>query len=118
MMGGIAKILFFSVFIAQPLVDEGVLEPSVQNEVERALSLAPSDAPPVTGSATNDFFGTNGLSNTQIAIKLVSCQKRGGRWFIGTNDVTSVAVEVLRFVKNPEDQSIDVHTLVPESKHP
>ena len=77
---------------AQPLVNEDVLEPSVRNEVRHALSLAPTNAPAAFAPAS----WTNGQNRTQIAIRLVSAQKADGRWFAGTNDVTSAAVEILR----------------------
>ena len=128
----------------QPIVSEDVLEPSVRNEVDHALSLAaaamstnspaaaapspaaiaPSPAAiapinaltaavstpsPITVAATNafafvaaptnappgDIFGTNGLSATEIAIKLVSSQRVDGRWLSGTNDVTAAAIQIL-----------------------
>ena len=116
-----------------PLVDEDVLEPSIQNEADHALSLAraaapapaaapdtspaspapaeplgpqspagrpPRDAsqepsPVATSPAPPLPFDTNGLSRTEIAIRLVSAQKADGRWYSGTNDVTSAAVEIL-----------------------
>ena len=77
---------------AQPLVNEDVLEPSVRNEVRHALSLAPTNAP----AATVLPAWTNGQDRTQIAIRLVSAQRADGRWLVGTNDVTSAAVEILR----------------------
>lgn len=101
----------------QPLVSENVLEPSVRNEVDHALSRAPcservnvvvttnSTAFAVTATnkfgkilyhPTGDVFGTNGLSATDIAIKLVSSQKSDGSWTLGTNDVTSLAVDILK----------------------
>ena len=123
----------------QPIVSEDVLEPSVRNEVDHALSLAaaamstnsppaaaisPSPAaiaatnsPPAvvstpspiaqpttnafafvaspTNAAPGDIFGTNGLSATEIAIKLVSSQRADGRWLSGTNDVTAAAIQIL-----------------------
>ena len=136
----------------QPIVSEDVLEPSVRNEVDHALSLAaaamstnspataasapshitaaptnaiaaatispspavqPTHSPaapsPITAAPTNtfdfvaaptnappsDIFGTNGLSATAIAIKLVSSQRADGRWFSGTNDVTDAAIQIL-----------------------
>ena len=100
----------------QPLVSENVLEPSVRNEVDHALSRAPrsgrvyvvdtTDSTVSVATTTNkaekilyhptgDVFGTNGLSATDIAIKLVSSQKSDGSWKCGTNDVTSLAVEIL-----------------------
>ena len=138
----------------QPLVSEDVLEPSVRNEVDHALSLAaaamstnsptaavstpspfaaaPTNSPPAaftpspaaiaatnspaaaapspaaaaatnafafvaspTNAAPGDIFGTNGLSATEIAIKLVSSQRADGRWLSGTNDVTAAAIQIL-----------------------
>ena len=99
------KYLILAVSLTvQPLADEDVLEPSIQNEVDHALSIAPAvtNLPPCAVSnllktaANGDFFATNGLSRTAIAIRLVSAQKRDGRWFIGTNDVTFAALEILR----------------------
>ena len=78
----------------QPLVSENVLEPSVRNEVCHALSLAPTNAP----AATLLPVPTNGLNRTQLAIRLVSAQKADGRWIVGTNDVTSAAVSLLKEV--------------------
>ena len=88
-----APALFLAVSItAQPLVNEDVLEPSVRNEVRHALSLAPTNAP----AALSLPVPTNGLDRTQIAIRLVSAQRADGRWLVGTNDVTSAAVEILK----------------------
>jgi len=97
----------------QPIVSEDVLEPSVRNEVDHALSLATAamstNAIAAAASTTNtfafaaaptnavpvDIFGTNGLSATEIAIRLVSSQRADGRWTSGTNDVTDAAVRIL-----------------------
>ena len=79
---------------AQPLVNEDILEPSVRNEVRHALSLAPTNAP----ASTVLPVSTNGLNRTQVAIRLVSAQRADGRWLVGTNDVTSAAVELLKEV--------------------
>ena len=86
-----ALVLAVSV-TAQPLVNEDVLEPSVRNEVRHALSLAPTNAP----AATVPPAWTNGQNRTQVAIRLVSAQRADGRWLVGTNDVTSAAVELLK----------------------
>ena len=86
-----ALVLAVSV-TAQPLVNEDVLEPSVRNEVRHALSLAPTNAP----AATVLPAWTNGQNRTQVAIRLVSAQRADGRWLVGTNDVTSAAVETLK----------------------
>lgn len=86
------SLAFAAVITAQPLVNEDVLEPSVRNEILHALQVAPTNAPPATVLP----ISTNGLNRTQVAIALVSAQKGDGRWFAGTNDVTSAAVELLK----------------------
>ena len=86
-----AMVLAVSI-TAQPLVNEDVLEPSVRNEVRHAISLAPTNAP----AATIPSAWTNGQNRTQVAIRLVSAQRADGRWLVGTNDVTSAAVELLK----------------------
>ena len=88
----VPAILLAVSITAQPLVNEDVLEPSVRNEVRHALSLAPTNAPP----ATILPVWTNGQNRTQVAIRLVSAQRADGRWFVGTNEVTSAAVETLK----------------------
>ena len=85
-------LVIAAVITAQPLVNEDVLEPSVRNEVCRALAVAPTNAP----AATLLPVPTNGLNRTQLAIRLVSAQKADGRWFAGTNDVTFAAVSLLK----------------------
>ena len=88
-----APVIVLAVSItAQPLVNEDVLEPSVRNEVSHALSLAPTNAP----AATILPAWTNGQNRTQVAIRLVSAQRADGRWLVGTNDVTSAAVGLLK----------------------
>jgi len=81
--------------VVQPLVDRDVLEPSVQNEVDHALAKA-SNCRIVESSNRQLPFPTNGMSRTDIAIRLVSAQRSDGRWRVGTNDVTAVAVELLK----------------------
>jgi len=81
-----------AVITAQPLVNEDVLEPSVMNEVEHAIARAPTNAPPTELLPVS----TNGLSCTQLAIRLVSSQGADGRWLVGTNDVTAAAVRLLK----------------------
>ena len=85
-------LAFAASITAQPLVNEEILEPSVRNEARHALSLAPTNAPPATVLPA----WTNGQNRTQIAIRLVSAQRADGRWLVGTNDVTSAAVELLK----------------------
>ena len=84
--------LLAAAIVAQPLVNEDFLEPSVLNEVEHALTIAPTNAPP----ASIDWKpATNGLSRTAIALKLVTSQRSDGRWVVGTNDVTATARRML-----------------------
>ena len=91
----IAAFAIASLGIELPtLVDDDVLEPSIQNEVDHAISKAPTNAPPCeAGAFISDL--TNGLNRTEIAIKLVSTQRADGRWLVGTNDVTSAALGIL-----------------------
>ena len=79
--------------VVQPLADDDVLEPSVRNEVDRALAVAPTNPPPCALAAP---FGTNAMSATALAVRLVSSQRADGRWLVGTNDATAAAVELLR----------------------
>jgi len=77
------------------------LEPSVQNEVDHALARAPvRTGEKVRGGDGKNLvvlpFPTNGMSRTDIAIRLVSEQKADGRWRVGTNDVTAAAVRLLK----------------------
>ena len=78
--------------VARPLANEDFLEPSVLNEVEHALSVAPTNVPP---PAVAWKPATNGLSRTALALHLVSSQRGDGRWVAGTNDVTAAARQVL-----------------------
>lgn len=77
--------------VAQPLVSPDVLEPSVQNEVDHALARAPTNAVPADATA--------------LAIALVSAQQADGRWLVGTNDVTAVAVAILNWIAAPSDDT-------------
>jgi len=88
-------LAFTATIVVQPLVNSDVLEPSVQNEVEHALAKAPN-CRIVESSSRLLPFATNGMSRTDIAIRLVSEQKPDGRWLVGTNDVTAAAVEILK----------------------
>lgn len=94
---GLLPILFSVAITAQPLVSGDVLEPSVQNEVDHALSLVPTNTVPMTASAQAfaRLFETNGMNATSRAITLVSWQKDGSWFYQGTN-VTPVAVRILR----------------------
>jgi hypothetical protein len=95
-----AAILATGIITAVPLADDDVLEPSVRNEVEHAISAAERH-----GAATNAFscvsafreaYPTGGMSRSAVALKLVSAQRSDGRWLAGTNDVTASALEVLK----------------------
>ena len=92
--------LLLSVLVAQPLANEDVLEPSVENEVAHALSRAPravaAQSPSPAERAFVGLYATNGLSASAAAIRLVSSQQADGRWRAGTNDVTRAAVALLR----------------------
>lgn len=86
------ELFIAAVLTAHPLANEDVLEPSIYNEVDHALSRAPTNAPPTTLLP----FATNDLSKTQLAIRLVSSQGSDGRWLVGTNDVTTSAIKLLK----------------------
>jgi len=87
---------FAATVVVQPLVDPDMLEPSVRNEVEHALARAPRGKVEKIEGVERLPFPTNGMSRTDIAIRLVSEQKADGRWRAGTNDVTAVAVRLLK----------------------
>lgn len=99
------RLLTIAAVALPALVSEDVLEPSVQNEVDHAISVG--EAALVAGTnavfsvvvTTNapvaDVFGTNGLSSTDIALRLVSSQGPDGRWIVGTNDFTRAALDIL-----------------------
>ena len=70
------------------------LEPSVENEVFHAISIAP--AVPRQAVPAGDVFGKHGVNATQIAWKLDPMQNSEGRWMCGTNDCTAAAVAILR----------------------
>ena len=103
------------VISAQPLVSEDVLEPSIQNEVDHALAIAPTNVVSVVSSNAlrfAEYHATNGLSATQRAISLISSQKGDGRWFEGTNDVTAVAVRLLRELSG-EAPDLNIQPITP-----
>ena len=89
---------------ANPLVNEDVLEPSVENEVEHALAVAPSNevaraeaalAAPEYSPPLAALGVTGSVARTALAVKLVSEQRADGRWLSGTNDVTAAAAGAL-----------------------
>jgi len=87
---------------AQPLPSPEVLEPSVRNEVEHAIALAEAVCTNRPAVVTGRLRLKEGLSATDRAIALVSSQRADGRWYDGTNDVTALALEVLRPLVPPE----------------
>lgn len=92
-------LIVAATLVAQPLVDSDVLEPSVRNEVVHALARTPvggERGEKGVGRVERLPFATNGMSRTDIAIRLVSGQKADGRWLVGTNDVTAAAIEILK----------------------
>ena len=102
-MKSVFAIVFAATFGIQPLPQpDGPLEPSVQNEVDRAVSLGERWlVAHAQVASTNvpcaDLFATNGLTRDRIAIKLVSLQRSGGWWLMETNAApTRLAVEILK----------------------
>ncbi|MCR5415126.1 MAG: hypothetical protein K6F50_10430 [Kiritimatiellae bacterium] len=90
------KALLLAAVALPALVSDDVLEPSVRNEVDHAIAMGELALASETNSLPADVFGTNGLSDTGIALKLVSSQGPDGRWRTGTNDTTRLALEILR----------------------
>ena len=90
-------LLAASIITAQPLANAEVLEPSIRNEVDHALSVAATNEVAVSDAsvAFAALYATNGMSATARAISLVSSQK-GGRWQYEGRDVTPVARRLLR----------------------
>lgn len=91
-------LLLFSIISAQPLVnDDAVIEPSVINEIDHAISrAAAASAAPLGETHAELPIATNSLTRTQLAIAIVSAQRADGRWMNGTNDVTAVALRILK----------------------
>ena len=104
-MNLVLSIAIAAVITAQPLANPEVLEPSVQNEVDHALSVASTNAVPLTAAGLEfaRFHATNGLDATQRAISLISSQRDGSWYWHGTN-VTPVAVRLLRQVSGMEPE--------------
>ena len=118
-----AAILLASALTVQVVADpDGPLEPSIMNEVEYALGRVSADAVGGASSATNataalgDVFGTNGLSATEIAVKLVSRQDRAGRWIVNGTNATSEAVAILTFLTGGHCR--DCQAIRAEGTHP
>ncbi len=93
-------LLVATALLARPLANPDVLEPSVQNEVDHALSLVPvrpaetNQAVLAVQRAFIRLYATNGMDATERAIALVSSQRNGEWTWRGTN-VTAAAVRLL-----------------------
>ena len=86
--------LLAALVVQIPADPDGLLEPSVLNEVEHAIGRAPlcaTNSPAVFG----DIFATNGLSATAVAVLLVSRQNKSGEWIVNGTNATSEAVAIL-----------------------
>jgi sugar phosphate isomerase/epimerase len=91
-------LVLAAAIVAYPSVNPDVLEPSVRNEVDHALSRAPTNEVAVSGAsiAFSALWATNGLSATDRAVRIVSSQRCDGRWFFHGGDVTPAALRQLR----------------------
>ena len=99
-----ALVPIFAATITAQLIGGGdALEPSLVNEVERALGLAPAETNAVA-TVVGDVFATNGLSATATAVRLVSLQRGDGRWFVGGTNQTAEAVRILEAVSGLTSQ--------------
>ena len=94
-------IVFAVTITANVINGPDTLEPSVVNEVEHALSRAPAatERLPFAG----DVLSTNGLSATEVAIRLVSLQKADGSWIVNGTNVTAEAVRILEGLVGKEN---------------
>ena len=97
----LAVLVASAIIAARPLVSPDVLEPSVLNELDHALSLAPTNAP---ACAVANPFATNGLDATAVAVKVISAQRADGRWYCGTNDVTAEAAAILGHLREERQE--------------
>ena len=91
-----------ALIVAQPLANEDFLEPSVLNELDHAFACAPTNACAPATPRDYALLGTNGLSRTALAIRLVSIQRPDGRFAVGTNDVTAAALRLVEFLREEE----------------
>ena len=95
-----AGLFLLALLAGRPLPAHDVLEPSVQNEVDHALALVPprpaetNEAVLAVHRAFAHIYATNGMDRTARAIDLVSRQRDGEWFFMGTN-VTAAAVRLL-----------------------
>lgn len=80
-----------------------VLGDSLLNEVDHALSRVPSPPARTAPAVPQDVFGTNGLSATAIAVRLVSLQRADGGWTVDGTNRTEEAVRILTTVSGLTD---------------
>lgn len=97
----IAEIFLICSVNLQALPHSDVIEPSVLNEIDHALNRAPENAayiPQVmVGDALKYLGVSNGMSNTETAIRIVSSQNRDGRWISKKGlDISLAAIETLK----------------------
>lgn len=113
----VLAMLFAATFGLKPVAheDAAMLEPSIQNEVDHAISSAErwlgknaslsgciyetssNGVKKVSAMAQKVFDSTNGLSRTRIAVKLISSQRGEGWWVCSTNAApTRAAVQILK----------------------
>ena len=113
----ILAMIFGATFGLKPVAheDSSMLEPSIQNEEDHAVSSAQrwlqsnaslpgciyeessNGVKRVSALAEKVFMSTNGLSRSGIAIKLVSEQRGEGWWVCSTNSApTRAAVQILK----------------------
>ena len=98
-MRSVLATVIAAAFGIQPLPQpDGPLEPSVQNEVDRAIRLGERWlAAQRVEDNDNASSQRNGLAREAIAVKLVSSQRAGGWWITPTNAApTRQAVEILK----------------------
>lgn len=99
-MKSVLAMICASSFAISPIPHEDApLEPSIQNEVDHAVDLAEGwlALNAGTNSPSGDHFGTNGMTRTGIALKLLRLQRSGGYWTTNTNDApTKLAVSILK----------------------
>jgi hypothetical protein len=96
----------------KPIADGHRLDESLLNEVEHAIDRAERKQKemslhkktkvlefPAPQKTVGDLFKTNSLNASQIAVKIVSMQQSDGLWRINGTNVTSVAVGILKSLR-------------------
>jgi len=91
---------------ANVINDGDALEPSVLNEIDHALAIAPVLRPGECAVTTNSFL-TNGLSASAAVIRIVSRQKADGRWLVNGTNCTAEAVAALKALSGIKEDRHD-----------